>query len=69
MSTSAYVISLILLVVSFVLSIFLVNTAYKIWMKIIGADAMFFSGKKKWTAIVVVTLILWAIVVEAIYGS
>lgn len=43
--------------ISAVLSIIIVNLAYKLYAKLIGADVIFFSGKKKLGAYV----LLWAI--------
>ena len=46
--------------ISAVLSIVLVNILYRLYAKLIGADVMFFSGKKKLAAYVVVWAILFA---------
>ena len=43
--------------ISAVLSIIIVNLLYRLYAKLIGADVMFYSGKKKLGAYVV----LWAI--------
>ena len=46
--------------ISAVLSVVIVNIAYKLYAKLIGADVMFFSGKKKLTAYVVLWALLFA---------
>ena len=46
--------------ISAVLSIILVNILYRLYAKLIGADVMFFSGKKKLAAYVVVLALLFA---------
>lgn len=45
--------------ISAVLSIILVNILYRLYAKLIGADVMFFSGKKKLAAYVVVWALLF----------
>ena len=47
--------------VSIILSIIIVNVLYKLFMKLVGADMMFFSVKGKITAYVVVAVILFMI--------
>ena len=46
--------------ISAVLSIILVNILYRLYAKLLGADVMFFSGKKKLAAYVVVWALLFA---------
>ncbi len=46
--------------ISAVLSIVLVNILYRLYAKLIGADVMLFSGKKKLAAYVVVWALLFA---------
>lgn len=46
--------------ISAVLSIVLVNILYRLYAKLIGADVMSFSGKKKLAAYVVVWALLFA---------
>ncbi len=46
--------------ISAVLSIILVNILYRLYAKLISADVMFFSGKKKLAAYVVVWALLFA---------
>lgn len=54
-------------VISLVVSTIIVNGAINLYMKIIGADGMFFSGKNKVIAIIIVALFLEAIVMH-IFG-
>ncbi|MBQ8825562.1 MAG: hypothetical protein IJ007_00530 [Oscillospiraceae bacterium] len=55
----------ITIIIGFGIAIFLVNKAYQLYMKLLGAESMFFSAKKKLIAIVIVGLfitgILWSI--------
>jgi hypothetical protein len=44
-------------------AVIVVNWAQKMYMKLIGADAMFFSGKKKLIAIGVLGCLLAAIII------
>lgn len=53
--------SVVILIVSFVIAIVLVNWAYKLFMKIMGANAMFFSMKTKLLAIIVVGVIIMSL--------
>ena len=46
--------------ISAVLSIIIVNLLYKLYAKLIGADVMFFSAKKKLGAYVLLWLLLFA---------
>ena len=46
--------------ISAVLSIIIVNLLYKLYAKLMGADVMFFSGKKKLGAYVLLWVILFA---------
>ena len=57
----------VIFIISLVVSTIIVNKAMQFYMKIIGADAMFFSGKKKIIAIVVIGILLTAIAVH-IFG-
>lgn len=59
-----WLIMLIILVACFVLAIFLVNKGYRIWMRINGADAMFYSSGKKWTIILVVGVLLFGAITK-----
>ena len=55
---------IVIFVVAFIVAIILVNLAQRLWMKMIGADMMAFSGKKKFIAIVVIWLILAGITIQ-----
>ncbi len=46
--------------ISAILSIVIANILYWLYAKLIGADVMFFSGKKKLAAYVVVWALLFA---------
>ena len=48
----------IIMVVSFVLSIIIVNKGYQIYMKMMGADVMFYSTKTRWIAIFIVFVLI-----------
>lgn len=54
----------IIFIVAFIPAIMLVNKAQQLYMKLIGANTMFFSGKKKVIAIVVVWLIISGILLS-----
>lgn len=54
----------IIFIVAFIPAIMLVNKAQQLNMKLIGANTMFFSGKKKVIAIVVVWLIISGILLS-----
>lgn len=56
--------TLILFIISLVVATILVNVAQQLYMKLIGADRMFFSGKKKLIAIFVVGLLILGTVVQ-----
>lgn len=56
--------TLILFIISLVVATILVNTAQQLYMKLIGADRMFFSGKKKLIAIFIVGLLILGTVVQ-----
>lgn len=45
-------------IITLVIAIILVNAAYRLFMKIVGADGMFYSIKSKIIAIIIVWLIL-----------
>ena len=46
--------------ISAVLSVVIVNLLYRLYAKLIGADVMFYSGKKKLAAYVVLWVILFS---------
>ena len=45
-------------IITLVIAIILVNAAYRVFMKIVGADGVFYSIKSKIIAIIIVWLIL-----------
>ena len=49
---------IVILVVAFVISVVVVNAVYRAYMKLLDADVMLYSRKKKLIAIVVVWLII-----------
>lgn len=56
------VLETILFVVSFIIAAVIVNKCQQLFMRLMGADAMYFSMKKKLIAIVVVWLIIFGFV-------
>lgn len=50
--------TLILFIFALVLATIIVNKAQQFYMKMIGAEMMFFSGKKKLIAILIVGLLI-----------
>ncbi len=60
-------VSAILLIVSLVIAVVIVNKAQQLFMKLLGADTMYFSAKKKLIAIVIVGIIVFSIIVS-IFG-
>lgn len=50
--------TILLFVISFVVATIIVNVAQQMYMKLIGADMMFFSGKKKLIAIFLIGLVI-----------
>lgn len=57
----------IIFIISLVAAVFIVNSAQQLYMKVIGANGMFFNGKTKLIAIFVVALLLAAFVIN-IFG-
>ena len=55
----------IIFIASLIVAGIIVNAAQRLYMKIIGADAMFFSGKKKIIAIFVVGMLITALIISA----
>lgn len=51
--------AIVLLIVSFLIASFLVKTVRHLFMKLIGADAMFFNGKTQLIIIVIVTYFVY----------
>lgn len=58
------VLGIIILVVSFVAATVIVNKAQQLYMKLMGANFMFFDGKKKLLAIFIVGMILTGLLVS-----
>ena len=52
----------ILLIISLIVATIIVNGVQRLYMKAMGADVMFFRGKTKLIAIVVIALVLEAII-------
>ncbi|EHL15065.1 hypothetical protein HMPREF9629_01998 [Peptoanaerobacter stomatis] len=52
------IVGIIILILGFVASVIVVNAAYRLFMRLLGADSMFFNVKKKLIAIVVVWLVI-----------
>lgn len=57
----------IIFTISIVVATIITNKAQQLYMKMIGANAMFFSGKKKLIAIGVIALLLTATILK-IFG-
>jgi len=54
----------VIFIISLVVSTIIVNGAYQLFMKVMGASGMFFNAKKKIIAIIVIALFLAAIVIH-----
>lgn len=52
------VVGIVIFVIAFVASVKIVNASYQLFMRLLGADAMFFSAKTKLIAIVIVWLMI-----------
>lgn len=52
------VITIIILIIAFAISSMLVNKLQQLYMKFMGADTMFFNGKKKLIAIIIIAFVL-----------
>ena len=51
----------IVFIISFIIAAAIVNKVQQLWMKMMGADMMYFSMKKKLIAIVVVGIIVFGL--------
>lgn len=60
------VLTLIILIISFIASTKIVNGAYSMYMKVLGASAMRYNGGKKLIAIIVVTLIIMGTIINVL---
>lgn len=58
------VLIMVIFVVCLGIATVIVNGAQQLYMKFIGADAMFFNGKKKLIAILLIALFLASIIVH-----
>ena len=56
------VLAWILFIASFIVAAVIVNKVQQLYMKLMGADMMFFSMKKKLIAIVVVGILIFGLV-------
>lgn len=62
------VIGTILLVVSAVLGISIVNFAYRLYMRIMNADSMYYNPRKKVTYIIIVSGAIWLTLLKIFFG-
>lgn len=58
-----------LFVVSVILGIIIVNFGYRLYMKILGADAMYYSPKKKLIYIIIVSGAIWMFMLKVFIGG
>lgn len=63
------VIGTFLLVVSAILGIIIVNFAYRLYMKIMNADYMYYNPKKKVTYIIIVSGAIWLTILKILLGA
>lgn len=64
--------SLIVFIISFVLAVIVVNKLQQIYMRLMGADMMYYSAKNKLIAIFVVGVVIASLILgffRAIFGS
>lgn len=54
----------IVFIVSFIIAAVIVNKVQQLYMKLMGADMMYFSMKKKLIAIVVVGILVFSLIVS-----
>lgn len=54
----------IIFIVSLIVAAVLVNKVQRLYMKLMGAEYMFFNGKKKLIAIVIIGLLITSFVVK-----
>lgn len=52
----------VMFIASFIIAAAIVNKVQRLWMKLMGADRMYFSMKKKLIAIVVVGIIVFGLI-------
>lgn len=54
----------IIFIIALIVAALLVNKVQQLYMKLMGADVMFFNGKKKIIAIVIIAIVLTAFVIN-----
>lgn len=59
---------IILLVISAILGIIIVNFAYRLYMKIMNIDSMYYNPKKKITYIIIVGGAIWMFFLKLFIG-
>lgn len=60
----------IVFIVSFIIAAVIVNKVQQLWMKLMGADMMYFSMKKKVVAIVLVGFLVFGLIGSVLgFGS
>lgn len=52
----------IVFIVSFIISAVIVNKVQQLWMRLMGADMMYFSMKKKLVAIALIGLLIFGLI-------
>lgn len=55
---------IIVLVISIVLAIIIVNWVQRMYMKLMGAEIMFFNGRKKLIGISIVSVIIFGLIAK-----
>lgn len=71
MENAAGIGSLIVFVISFILAIIVVNKLQQLYMKLMGADTMYYSARKKLIAIFVVGVVIASLILgffRSIFG-
>ena len=66
MDTIIGIFGLVLVIVSIVVAVKVVNYGFQLYMRVLGADVMFFSASKKITAIFVVVAFQWLFIFPVI---
>lgn len=62
------VLGVILLVVAAILGICIVNYAYRLYMKIMNIDSMYYNPKKKITYMIIVGGAIWLLLMKLFMG-
>ena len=71
METIAGVGNLIVFIISFALAVIVVNKLQQVYMRLMGADRMYYSAKKKLIAIFVVGVVIASLILgffQSIFG-